>query len=424
LCAAVFLLGASAPSPSVLTLPDALTQFRKTGFDLLIADANIRAAQGDLLAANAIPNPLFGAGFSKSFDYSAADAGPGASSVGWLAQVSDQAALFNTLIVGKRRLRRNVAQAGLEAARLDRNDAERVLGLMVKQQFVEAAAAQRAVNVAQEIQATYDQSAELIQARLKAGVVSAADLARARAAAMNAAQVVDVANQTLVAARSNLSFLLGTREANPTYRVDTALFEGSTTTPLEQTTVEELLTRARALRPDLAAQRRRMEQAQASWAAARRDRVPDIQLSLQYIQIGTGQVAIQPPTLTVGVLSTIPVFYLNQGQILSAEANIRVQDLAFSRLESRVSADIESGWAAYGSARQRLSRYRTGLLEQAATARDLIRIQYEKGTSSYLEFLDAQRSFAAAQGDYIQTLSDYWNAVFFLEAAVGTEFRP
>jgi cobalt-zinc-cadmium efflux system outer membrane protein len=75
------------------------------------------------------------------------------------------------------------------------------------------------------------------------------------------------------------------------------------------------------------------------------------------------------------------------------------------------------------TARSRLRRGETGLLPQAAHGRDLVRLQYEKGAASLFEFLDAQRVFLAAQSEYLQTLGDYWTAIFQLEQATGMELR-
>ena len=54
-------------------------------------------------------------------------------------------------------------------------------------------------------------------------------------------------------------------------------------------------------------------------------------------------------------------------------------------------------------------------------ARDLVRLQYEKGAASLFEFLDAQRAFLATQLEYMQALNDYWSAAFQLEQATATE---
>ena len=66
---------------------------------------------------------------------------------------------------------------------------------------------------------------------------------------------------------------------------------------------------------------------------------------------------------------------------------------------------------------------RGGLLERAERARDLTRIQYEKGATRLLELLDAQRAFAQVRAEYLQDLHDLWISLFKLEAAVGRQLR-
>jgi cobalt-zinc-cadmium efflux system outer membrane protein len=63
------------------------------------------------------------------------------------------------------------------------------------------------------------------------------------------------------------------------------------------------------------------------------------------------------------------------------------------------------------------------LVERAQRARDLVRIQYEKGAASLLELLDAQRTLITTSVERVQNLNDYWTAVFQLEEAVGEELR-
>ena len=63
------------------------------------------------------------------------------------------------------------------------------------------------------------------------------------------------------------------------------------------------------------------------------------------------------------------------------------------------------------------------LLARAGRARDLVRLQYEKGAASLFEFLDAQRTYLGVQAESLQTLNDYWTAVFQMEQAAGVELH-
>ena len=68
---------ADAPSPvelpAHLSLEQAMEIFRTHGLDMLIADAAVLGAQGDLRAAGAIPNPQLSTNFGHVFNYSAAN---------------------------------------------------------------------------------------------------------------------------------------------------------------------------------------------------------------------------------------------------------------------------------------------------------------------------------------------------------------
>lgn len=64
--------------PQVLTLDEALHIFRTRGLGLLIADANVRSAEGAIRVAGAMPNPVLGASWTDAFTYHGAD-----PSCGW-----------------------------------------------------------------------------------------------------------------------------------------------------------------------------------------------------------------------------------------------------------------------------------------------------------------------------------------------------
>jgi cobalt-zinc-cadmium efflux system outer membrane protein len=52
-----------------------------------------------------------------------------------------------------------------------------------------------------------------------------------------------------------------------------------------------------------------------------------------------------------------------------------------------------------------------------------VSLQYQKGAASLLEYLDAQRTFIANNVEYLQDLTNYWTAVYQLEAAIGVDLR-
>jgi cobalt-zinc-cadmium efflux system outer membrane protein len=409
--------------PAQLSLEKALELFRTRGLDLLIADAAVIGAQGDLRAAGAIPNPQLSTGFGRVFNYSTAGT-PGAPCVGCSIYqlgggLSDQAALEDSLS-GKRALRLRVARAALEAARLGRSDAERTVGFQVKSQYVQVVAARWAFDFVREVQGSLEKTLELSRLRYPR-VINEGDLARVEVQKLEADQSVDQAAQNLRVARVGLAFLLGVRGPVPDFEVDRDVLCFRVPAPLRTANVDTLLVDAMDHRPDLKQAASAEERAAAALALARRQRIPDVSVDTQYVQTGTGQNAIQPPTLTFGFTMALPLFYQQQGEILRAEAERETQALQRTKLVAQVVSDVETAFASFMTTKALVERMESTLLGRAKRARDITEIQYKAGSATLIDFLDAERTFIQTNVEYFGDLANFWTAIFQMEAALSVE---
>jgi cobalt-zinc-cadmium efflux system outer membrane protein len=409
--------------PAQLTLEVALKLFQSQGLDLLIADAAVKSARADVRIASAIYNPSVSLGRGKSTTYDPTQCStPGCSDIYYQASVSEQGAIFD-LLTGKRHLRIQVAKAALEAAKLSRVDAERTLSFTVKQQYVVTVLTKASLGFTAQTQQSSAETLRLVEVRYRVGAVSEADLARAESAKLEADQAYDQAEQALRQAKVTLAFLLGVRGAAPEFDVGDEFLNVRLPAALATTTRESLLERAFSERPDLKASSAQKVRAAAAVSLAKRQKIPDLPLALSYFREGTGQSAISPPTTSVSLSLTVPLFYQNQGEVAKAKADLNTQELQYAKLQAQVLSDVAGGFSGFQGARSRAERMESRLLERTQRARDLVRIQYEKGAASLLELLDAQRTLIATHIERLQDLSDYWTAVFQLEQAVGTELR-
>ena len=100
------------------------------------------------------------------------------------------------------------------------------------------------------------------------------------------------------------------------------------------------------------------------------------------------------------------------------------QTVRRDKIEAQVGSDVATAFATFQATRTRVERMEGRLLDRARRARDLVEFQYKKGAASLLELLDAERTFIATNVEYRQDLADYWTAVFQVEQATGTQFRP
>jgi cobalt-zinc-cadmium efflux system outer membrane protein len=411
-----------------MTLKDALEVFRAHGLDLLIAEANIQSAEGDVTAADAIPNPSLSLSYGPSFYYHCSGSCPTFNyySVG----VTDQAAIEDTLS-GKRRMRVDVASAALRAAKLGRTDAERTLIYQVKSQFEQLLLAQDAVKFARDTADANSQMLDKAQKQRDVGQNQRPDLLRVKVAKLESDQDVDQALQALRRARAQLAFLLGVRTAVPEFTAQQPELEHyGLPAALTTASHDDLLAQAFAARPDLAAQEAQLASAQAALSLAKRQRFPDITVSLGYSQQGTdggsnaADAASSPPTFIIGLSAPIPVLYQQQGEIHKAEANVRTQQLQVQKLRATVVNDFESAYADFLGSQALVKRMQDGeLLDSARQARDDVKLLYEKGSAQLVDYLLALSTYISINQEYLTDVVQYWTAVFELEAAVGKELR-
>ena len=412
--------------PPTLSLAQALSIFHAHGLDLLIAEAAVQSAEGDVTAADAIPNPaLTVTPGPYAFFYSCTNAmgcprPPPSLSV----QLSDQSAIEDTLS-GKRRLRVEVASAALRAARLGHTDADRTLVFQVKAQFEQVLLAQAALKFAQE---TADANALMLdkaEKQREADKIQRPDLLRVKVTKLESDQAVDQARQAVRKARAQLAFLLGVRTAVPEFVVEERELEHYALPPkLAAANHDALLAAAFAARPDLQAQQAQLASAESQLALANRQRFPDIALSFGYAQQGTNDLAPSPPTFSFSLSATLPVLYQQQGEIQRSTANVTTHRLEVEKLRATVVDDFESAYADFHRSQSLVRRMEDGtLLETARQAKDDVKLLYEKGGAQLVDYLVALATYISTNVEYLNDVASYWTAVFELEQATGTELR-
>jgi cobalt-zinc-cadmium efflux system outer membrane protein len=345
---------------------------------------------------------------------------PGESARSYGATLSD-GGILDDLVAGRRGLRVRAAQAALRAARLTREDALRTVGGLLKAQFVQTALAQLNLDLATQTRDSARHTLELVQKTCAAGASSEVDVARAEIAYLETEQSLESSRQGLAQARASLAFLLGERGPVPAFEAMGRFDHPKPPAALDQATPESLLDLARATRPDLAAARAQEDKYAAALTLAKREWVPQTEWSLGVSQQGTGQDAVQPRTWTVGVNLALPSVRKVEGDTSRARADLYVQELTRKKAEAQAALDVASGWATFQFGKVRLAHMEDRLLGQAKKTYDLVEFQYQRGATSLLDVLDAQRTWIATRNEYVQNLNDYWNGLFSLEQAVGKE---
>ncbi len=426
--------------PQTLSLDDALQIFRRRGLDLLIADAAVRNAEGAAKIAGAVPNPVFSTSIGNAFTYSTSPYSysnclqNGAQCSPWTNQIgiTDSAAIEDTLS-GKRGLRLEVARNALAAAKMSRVDAERIIALQVKSTYLQAAQATLGYNFAKQVASSNQLTLSKFQARYNKGAINEGDLQRIETQKLEADRALDTATQTLLAARVALAFLIGVRGQVPEFEVDTRVLDFSVPPSLREPTAADLLRAAFEHRPDLIALGYQKASSDAQVRLVNRQKFPDITLGLTYGFGGFGGSSTNGPIgqqiLALTFSLPLPVFYQLDGELRQAKALRDTNALQRAKTTAQVVNDVSTGLANFTAAKTRVERMEGprreggGLLQSAKGALDVTAYQYDKGAASLTDYLDALRTYVTTRVEYFGDLTNYWTAVFQLEAAVATELR-
>ncbi len=405
-----------APAVRVLSLEEAVGIARTRGYDVLLASNEVRGAEADLRSAGQTPNPVVAGGPSRRVDCLSANC---PTPWGAFAELSDQG-LIEGAITRKRKRREDVAARALDAARFGRADAARVVVAQTKVQYIQTAAALARLDVTREVAASLEKSVAINRVRYPR-VIDEGQLARVEQEAMRAEGEVDLATRQVRQEQIELALLLGLDGAIPELRVDRKVLDFRVPEALASLDKAALLRMAIDNRADRKQALAEVARAEASVSLAERQRFPDVALLVQYQQLGSGPSAPQPATLSVGVGLPLPIFYQQQGEIGRAEAERQAMLVSSRRVDTRLVADIESALNTFSTARRIVERYESGLLERAKRARDITQVQYNAGSATLTDLLDAQRSWALVSRGYVDELVNYWTSAFLLEQAVGKE---
>jgi cobalt-zinc-cadmium efflux system outer membrane protein len=426
--------------PRMLSLDEAVGIFRRQGLDLLIADANVRNAEGGILVASALPNPVLSgsAGYAITYANNSFSRSQclqaGAQCSAWTNNlgVNDSAAL-ESILSGKRDLRLKVARNALAAAKLSRVDAERSIAFQVKATYLQVAQAALGHEFARQVAASNAVTLKKFEARYSKGAINEGDLERIETQKLESDQALDAAMQALRVARAALAFLLGVRGQVPEFEVDTHVLDFSVPPSVENASEVGLLRNAFAVRPDLAALGFQRAAAEAQMQLTQRLKFPDIDLGVSYSFGGFGGQStngpVGPQVLAFSLSFPFPVFYQYEGELRQARAQRDAMALQEAKQTAQVASDVATGLAGVKAARALVERMEGprreggGLLGSAKGAFDVVAQQYEKGVASLTDYLDALRTYISTKMEYYGDLTNYWTAVFQLEAAVGKELN-
>ena len=366
--------------------------------------------QAQEITANLRPNPTFGADSQFIPIFTPQD---------FSADELNQSQQFDIGVSylferGHKRQRRLQAARDLTAVtRAQVADAERSLAFDVGQQFVSVLLAESTLQFAQEDLKDFQGTVDIAQAQYNAGAISEGDYLKIKLQLLQFQTDLSSARLAKVQALVGLRQLLGYDAVPANYDVlgDLAY------QPLKGN-VEDMQARAIRERPDFQAARLGVTAAQSQVLLAQANAKVDVS--------GTSDFTHTAGQSSVSLFASfdLPIFNRNQGEIARSRYALTQAEETQQAASDTVMSDVASAYEAVRSNDEIVQLYNSEYLKQAQDSRDISEYAYKRGAASLLDFLDAERSYRAAQLAYRQALASYLTALEQLKQAVGTRNLP
>ncbi len=391
--------------PSRLTFSEARDLMLARSPALLRDEQNIRIARANLGQARLRINPELEI---SSESYPLFESRPGA----FLNNQELITRATQTLeTAGKRGKRTQVAENELSATGSDVQNTARQLTLELKRRYYGVALAQAQLQLAQDLLKGFDELIRLNEARYQQGEISGLEIARVRAERLRFYN--DLLESQLLLSNSKVALLelMGATDLTaPFETTDSLAITGSVPD------AEELQRLALENRPDLFAERQRLERNRAQLVLEKSLAVPNVSPTFGYKRdFGAN-------TVYAGVSVPLPIFNRNQPGIARATADIARQNSELERVRLSVLRDVLEAQQSFATQSQRLAAIERDYLPNVRRARDSAQESYRLGELDLIGLLDAERVYRETLRTFNQAMYDRRIALALIEAAVGKEF--
>ena len=419
----VFLLGGlsaaaagaePAPGPASLnsdlerlTLRQAEIFFAARNRELQLGQRLVEGAQADRLSAAARPNPTASLNASPLNPHSGLGSGDlrdkQIGSVVGLQQLFERG--------NKRELRMAAADYNIQASRGDYAEIQRQQKVALYSAYYDLVAAQERLRVTSETAGLFDKTIDAVERRLKAGDISASDVARIRVDALRAQNDARTALAERQKAQALLAYIIGAeRDAARINAVDGWPELSAMAATFE---IDKML----AGRADVQAAQARLAGAEKNRELARSLRTRDVTGSAQF-QHFPGDFSNN----TFGVGVSVPLFtnYYFEGEIRRAEVELQAARENVERVRALAQGEIARSRADLDAAYERVRRFQEVLLKEAQKAADAAEFAYSRGALGVMDLLDSRRQLYATRLEASSTQADFAKSLAAWQAAIAT----
>lgn len=399
----------SVPSTNEITFPEFLAEVAAANLDYAAQRYNVSIAQAAIAAAKEYQNPTLELNGSRDVTHSGSERMP--STYG--------ASLVQTFeLGGKRKYRILGAKQNYAAAAATLEDFLRNLKLDSAAAFADALALSRSAEQKRQSAEYLSKLAATQRERFRAGDLSQADMLQTDVEEQQFQNDLLSAQAEAENASLALSGFLG-RNRGQTLLVP----KGNLEIARRDFDISKLLTEALKNRSDLIALRHTRDAAQSNLRLEKANRVPNLDVGPTWTHNTSSENSISPsPEFdSFGLTFSLPIPLWNRNKAAIESARL-TSEQAQKQLESgelKAELQIRQSFEGYRSAVERARRYQGDILKNADAVLEARRFSYQRGQTTLLELLDAQRTDNEVHSSYNDALAEQAKALIELERAAG-----
>lgn len=313
---------------------------------------------------------------------------------------------------------RRVAELGVDVAREQLRDAERVLARDVKRAYYNLLKAESLRRVAEDTGNLANEQLRIARVRFAEGASPRFDVTRSEVEASNAKQELITAEKNVALTRASLNLLLS-RPLNGSVTASPPPEPATTVEADDEIALARLTQTAFDTRPELRIAKRQSLLATERRRVAAAENAPQINLNSAYSK-QTAAAFQSNYNWFAGIGINFDFFNSGRTRAGVREAKFSEQGAEASATQVRqtVEFEVKQAHLSLREARQRIET-------TAATVRSarenigIARLRYDNGVGLNLEVMDAQLALSRSLAQNVTAIYDYWTALAELEAVVG-----
>jgi cobalt-zinc-cadmium efflux system outer membrane protein len=390
-----------------ITFNDFISQVGKNNFAYAAEKFNVNLADANILGASIFPDPELSFGW---FDNGQRRMNMGygfTSGVSWTLELG-----------GKRKARMDLAKSEYELTKFLLEDYFRNLRADATLIYLQAIQNKLLLDVQLNSYQTMNQLAKSDSIRFRLGSITEIDARQSKLEAGKILNDVYQAEAEWKMTLAKISVLIGLKQS------DTLILpQGSFTGFDREFNLADLIITALNNRADLLAAMQNKNVSQNLLKLAKANRILDLGLvtGVTYASYDRNIIAPTPSFTQHNAGISFPLKFSNNrpGELKAAYYSALQAEAQYKQVELEIESEVTQAYFNYLALQKQVQQFKNGLLTEAKAVLDGKIYSYQRGETSLLEVLNAQRTYNEVQQSYYQTLYNYAAALVELERAAG-----